>query len=48
MITIGCANAGEAREDIEISLAALERRFPEIENRDSPKVTSVISGVAQE
>lgn len=44
MITIGCMNEDEAAEDIEISLAALEHRLPNIGNRDSPLVTSVISG----
>lgn len=44
MIVIGCSNAEEASEDVEISLAALERRLPNLETRNSPRVTSVISG----
>lgn len=44
MITIGCSSAEEAEEDIEISLAALERRLPNLNSRSSPRVTSVISG----
>lgn len=44
MITIGCSNEDEAYEDIEISWAALERRLPAIQNRNSPRVTSVIRG----
>lgn len=44
MITIGCSNADEAAEDIEISLAAIERRLPNLSARNSPRVTSVISG----
>jgi len=36
MITVGCFNVDEVHEDVEISLAALEGRFPEIEKRDSP------------
>ena len=36
MITVGAGSAAEAREDIEISLAALERRAPELEARSSP------------
>lgn len=36
MITVGASSAAEAREDIEISLAALERRPPKIEGRSSP------------
>lgn len=44
MITIGCANADEAAEDIEISLAAIERRLPNLSARSSPRITSIISG----
>ncbi len=36
MVTVGCFNENEAREDIEISLAALERRRAEIGRRASP------------
>ncbi|MBQ8610556.1 MAG: hypothetical protein IJ412_02485 [Oscillospiraceae bacterium] len=36
MVTVGCFNEHEAREDIEISLAALERRRVNIEKRSSP------------
>ncbi|MBR6918557.1 MAG: hypothetical protein IKN38_10270, partial [Clostridia bacterium] len=36
MVTVGCFNEAEAAEDIEISLAALERRAPNIEKRNSP------------
>ena len=36
MVTVGCFNEREAREDIEISLAALERRRAEIGKRGSP------------
>jgi hypothetical protein len=38
MVTVGCTDAEEAAEDIEISLAALERRFPEIGKRSSPNM----------
>lgn len=44
MITIGCMTPDEAAEDVEISLAALERRLPRLGSRRSPVVTSVISG----
>ncbi len=44
MVCIGCFNADEAAEDIEISRAALERRFPRIGNRNSPLVTDLIKG----
>ena len=36
MVTVGCFHPDEAAEDIEISRAALERRFPEIGKRASP------------
>ena len=36
MVTVGCTHPDEAAEDIEISLAALERRFPDIGKRASP------------
>ena len=38
MVTVGCFHPEEAEEDIEISMAALERRFPEIGKRSSPNV----------
>jgi len=36
MITIGAHSPFEAREDIEISFAALERRHPDLQGRSSP------------
>lgn len=36
MVTVGCTHADEAAEDIEISLAAIERRYPDIGRRSSP------------
>ncbi len=36
MVTVGCTHPDEAAEDIEISRAALEHRFPEIGRRASP------------
>ena len=36
MVTVGAYNAQEAEEDIEIALAALEHRFPDLEKRSSP------------
>lgn len=44
MVCIGCFNADEAQEDIEISYAALERRLPRISSRNSPLVTDIIKG----
>ena len=36
MVTVGVHNAREAYEDIEIALAAIERRWPDLEGRASP------------
>ncbi len=36
MVTVGAFSADEAEEDIEISLAAIEHRFPRLEKRGSP------------
>ncbi len=36
MITVGAGSAIEAEEDIEISLAALEHRMPDLAGRSSP------------
>ena len=45
MVTVGCFNEAEAAEDIEISLAALERRAPQIAGRNSPaKNQAVLNG----
>jgi len=42
MITAGCLNEHEAHEVVEISLAALEKRLPNLEGRSSPGKTSII------
>jgi len=42
MITLGCINEHEVHEDVEISLAALEKRLPNLEGRSSPGKTSII------
>jgi hypothetical protein len=42
MVTVGCFSPYEAEEDIEISLAALERRLPAIQGRDSPAPQSIV------
>jgi hypothetical protein len=36
MVTVGAFSADEVHEDVEISLAALERRFPGVAKRSSP------------
>jgi hypothetical protein len=42
MVTVGCLNEHEAHEDVEISLAALERRLPNLAGRASPAAQSII------
>ena len=42
MITVGCINEHEVHEDVEISLAALEHRLPNIQGRSSPAKQSII------
>jgi len=42
MIAVGCINRHEVHEDVEISLAALEHRLPNLEGRSSPGKTSII------
>ncbi|MCX7708364.1 MAG: hypothetical protein N2484_00780 [Clostridia bacterium] len=42
MITVGCLTPEEAAEDIEISLAALEGRPPQLEGRSSPNKTEIM------
>lgn len=44
MVTVGTFSAREVHEDVEIALAALERRFPNLENRNSPNQTAVLGG----
>ena len=48
MVTVGCSHPDEAAEDIEISMAALERRFPNIAKRASPNVNQDAFGGAKE
>ena len=42
MITVGCLTPEEASEDIEISMAALKGRPPELEGRNSPNKTDIM------
>jgi hypothetical protein len=42
LVTVGCLTAEEAVEDVEISLAAIERRRPDIAGRSSPKRTEIM------
>ncbi len=42
MVTVGCLTPEEAVEDIEIGLAAIERRQPMIDGRSSPNKTPIM------
>lgn len=42
MVTVGCLTPEEAREDIEISFAALESRPPNLAGRSSPNKTEIM------
>ncbi|MCL2494105.1 MAG: hypothetical protein FWE98_00425, partial [Oscillospiraceae bacterium] len=42
MVTLGAHNAREVHEDVEIALAAIERRWPDIEGRGSPAKQAVL------
>lgn len=44
MVTVGAFSADEVHEDVEISLAALEHRFPNIEKRSSPVMNQAAFG----
>jgi hypothetical protein len=43
MVTVGCLTAREAREDIEIGMAALARRPPRLPGRGSVHTTPIIA-----
>ena len=42
MVTVGCHTVDEVHEDIEITLAAMERRQPDLEGRSSPKKSDIM------
>lgn len=44
MVTVGAFTPEEAEEDIEISLAAIEHRFPDLEKRSSPNQNQAAFG----
>ncbi|MCL2819489.1 MAG: hypothetical protein FWD38_01445 [Oscillospiraceae bacterium] len=48
MVTVGCFTPDEAREDIEIGLAAIERRAPNLEGRSSPNKTAAMGESAED
>jgi hypothetical protein len=48
LVTVGAFSADEAEEDIEISLAALEHRFPSLQKRSSPNAKQAVFGAAEQ
>lgn len=46
MVTVGCLTPQEAREDIEIGMAAIERRPPRLAGRGSVHVTPIMANQA--
>ena len=44
MVTVGATTAAEVFEDVEIGLAAIERRYPDIEGRQSPNIKQAAFG----
>ena len=44
MVTVGCFHPNEVHEDVEIGLAAIERRRPDLEGRGSPNKTAALGG----
>lgn len=44
MVTLGAFTAREVHEDVEIAMAAIERRPPFLEGRSSPNKTAVLGG----
>ena len=44
MVTLGAFTQQEVHEDVEIALAAIERRRPMLEGRSSPNKTAALGG----
>ena len=42
MVTVGAMTPAEVHEDVEYAMAALERRFPDLEGRNSPYKTNIL------
>ncbi len=42
MVTVGALTAQEVHEDVEIAMAAIERRYPDLEGRNSPNKTVIM------
>ncbi len=47
MVTVGACTGDEVLEDVEIALAALERRPPDLEGRSSPKKSDVMPSASE-
>ena len=47
MVTVGCLTPAEADEDVEIGMAAIERRRPQLEGRGSPNKTAIMAEQAR-
>ena len=47
MVTVGAHTPAEVDEDAEIALAAIERRFPDMQRRSSPKQTALGGEIRQ-
>ena len=44
MVTVGAFSPDEVHEDVEIAMAALEHRFPDMQRRSTPNPTTALSG----
>ena len=44
MVTLGAFTPEEVDEDVEIAMAAIERRHPDLEGRASPNRTAALGG----
>jgi hypothetical protein len=44
MVTVGCYTGEEILEDVEIAMAAIERRPPDLDGRNSPKKSDAMQG----
>ena len=44
MVTVGAHTPEEVDEDAEIALAAIERRYPNLQRRSNPNKTAVLGG----
>ena len=42
MVTVGAMTAAEVHEDVEIAMAAIEHRYPDLEGRSSPNKTVIM------